>query len=455
MLESRNPSTNQLLSSYPVMSEDEVGAVLDRSESSAKRWAVVPVAARARLLENVASILDSGKDTFALLMTREMGKPIREARAEVEKCAWVCRYYAENGAAFLEDECVESGAAESFLAYQPLGLVLAVMPWNFPFWQVFRFAAPALTAGNGGILKHASNVLGCALAIEGIFRDAGYPEDLFRALLVGSAQVESVIERAAIRAVTLTGSEHAGSAVAAAAGRALKKTVLELGGSDPYLILDDADLDLAAAKCAQSRLINGGQSCIAAKRFLVDRRVSAEFTGKLIAEMSKRRMGDPELEGTDIGPQAREDLRGEVHRQVTKSVEMGAKLCLGGQIPAGPGCYYPPTVLTDVRPGMPAFDEEVFGPVAVVVEVADEAEAIRLANQSAYGLGSAVFTKDVERGKATARQIESGCCFINDFVKSDPRLPFGGIKRSGYGRELSKEGIREFVNIKTICVGAE
>jgi succinate-semialdehyde dehydrogenase/glutarate-semialdehyde dehydrogenase len=370
----------------------------------------------------------------------------------VDKCAWVCRYYAENGSQFLADEPLDSDASESYLHYQPLGLILAVMPWNFPFWQVFRFAAPTLTAGNGGILKHASNVSGCALAIEQIFRDAGYPENLFRTLLIDSKQVADVIARPEIAAVTLTGSERAGASVAEAAGKSIKKSVLELGGSDPYLVLADADLELAAEKCAHSRMINSGQSCIAAKRFLVESSIHDAFVDKLVEKMTAYELGDPKAESTQVGPLARGDLRDALHAQVTESIEKGAALKLGGQLPESAGFFYPATVLTDVSPGMPAFDQELFGPVAAVTQVADAEEAIRLANQSQYGLGSAVFSLDIERAKAIAHRIESGCCFINDFVKSDPRLPFGGIKRSGYGRELSKLGIREFVNIQTVSV---
>ncbi len=453
MFESIHPATGSVFEKYAAHRPDEVEAIVAQTGAAAQAWAEVDVSQRAEQLTKVAEILEAKKEEFARLMTREMGKPITQARAEVAKCAWVCRYYAEHGPSLLEDEALPSDAAESFISYEPLGVVLAVMPWNFPFWQVFRFAAPALMAGNAGLLKHASNVCGCAMAIEAIFREAGCPADLFRTLLIPSDAVAAVIENKAVAAVTLTGSEQAGSAVAAVAGRAIKKTVLELGGSDPYLILDDADLDLAAAKCAQSRLINGGQSCIAAKRFLVHRTVIQPFTEKLIEAMRQCRMGDPELDATEIGPLARMDLRDTLHEQVIRSIHAGAQLQLGGQLPQGPGAYYPPTVLTSVRPGMPAFDEEIFGPVAAVTAVEDVAKAVRLANYSPYGLGAAVFTQDVARGRAIARKIQSGCCFINDFVKSDPRLPFGGIKRSGYGRELSKLGIREFVNVKTICVG--
>jgi len=453
MFESINPATGKSEARYEAMSSEQVTAILRQTNAAAKNWVQVPVAERAEKLLNVATILETEKEAYALLMTREMGKPIKEARAEVEKCAWVCRYYAEQGTGFLEDERMDTDDGEAYLSYHPLGVVLAVMPWNFPFWQVFRFAAPALTAGNGGLLKHASNVTGCALAIEQIFKEAGYPEDLFRTLLIDSEQVADVIARPELAAVTLTGSERAGAAVAEAAGKAIKKSVLELGGSDPYIVLADADLDLAAEKCAQSRLINGGQSCIAAKRFLVESSIYETFTDKLMAQMKGKDLGDPESEDTDIGPQAREDLRESLHRQVQASLAQGATLRMGGVIPEGLGYYYPATVLTGVKPGMPAFDEELFGPVAAVIEVADAEEAIRLANQSDYGLGSAVFTKDIAKAKSIARRIESGCCAINDLVKSDPRLPFGGIKRSGYGRELSKLGIHEFVNIQTVVVG--
>jgi len=382
-----------------------------------------------------------------------MGKPVAGGRSETEKCAWVCEYYADNAERFLADEPIETDASESFVAYQPLGIVLAVMPWNFPFWQVFRFAAPNLMAGNAGVLKHASNVPGCALAIEEVFRDAGFPENVFRTLMIGSNLVEDVIRHPLVRAVTLTGSTAAGRAVAQAAGHTLKKSVLELGGSDPYVILSDADLDAAAETCVNSRLINSGQSCIAAKRFVVVQSVRDAFEKKFVKRMEAKRMGDPHAEDSDIGPQARHDLRDDLHRQVLESVEKGARCLTGGRIPDMKGAYYPPTVLTDVRKGMPAFDDELFGPVAAIIPVANEEEAIRVANDSVFGLGAAVFTNEVERGRRIAREsLEAGACFVNAFVKSDPRLPFGGIKESGYGRELGPHGIREFVNAKTVWV---
>ena len=339
------------------------------------------------------------------------------------------------------------------MAYQPIGIVLAVMPWNFPFWQVFRFAAPNLMAGNAGLLKHSSNVSGCALAIEEVFSLAGFPENLFRTLLIGSSKVEAVINNPLVKAVTLTGSTPAGKAVAAAAGNALKKTVLELGGSDPYVILEDADIEMAVKSCVTARLINGGQSCIAAKRFIVVESVYDKFVNLFVEVTKSKTMGDPKDEKIDVGPQARLELRDELHQQVVKSIEMGAELRLGCYIPEGDGAFYPPSVLTGVKKGMPAYDEELFGPVGAIIKVKDEEEAINTANDTIFGLGAAVFTGNAERGEYIAKhRLEAGCCFVNDFVKSDPRLPFGGIKESGYGRELSPFGIKEFVNIKTVLV---
>ena len=386
-------------------------------------------------------------------MALEMGKPLAQGRAEADKCAWGCEYYAENAEGFLVAEEVLTDATRSLVSFQPLGVILAVMPWNFPFWQAFRFAAPALMAGNVALLKHASNVSGCALAIEEILHDAGIPRDAFRTLLVPSSRVDALIEAPEVAGVTLTGSTPAGLAVAAKAGACLKKSVLELGGSDPYVILEDADLERAAEACAMGRLINAGQSCIAAKRLIVVEPVLERFTELLVEKVATWRLGDPFDEATLIGPLARRDLRDELHQQVQASVEKGARLRLGGLVPDGPGAFYPPSVLVDVRPGMPAFDEELFGPVAAVTAVRDEEDGVRLANQTVFGLGAAVFTRDSARGERIAREeLEAGSCFVNAFVKSDPRLPFGGVKESGYGRELGVFGIRELVNVKTVYV---
>jgi succinate-semialdehyde dehydrogenase/glutarate-semialdehyde dehydrogenase len=452
-LRSVNPASGELIREYPEASDGELRSVLLESSCAFAGWRTAPFSLRAEKMRAAAGRLDARKDELARLMALEMGKPLAPGRAEIEKCAGTCRFYADHAERFLADEPVETEAAKSFVAYNPLGPVLAVMPWNFPFWQVFRFAAPALMAGNVAILKHASNVSGCALAIQDVFREAGFPEPAFRAVLVASQRVASIIEAPEVKAVTLTGSTPAGQSVAARAGAVLKKTVLELGGSDPYVVLADADLEPAAETCVASRLINSGQSCIAAKRFIVAEPVRRRFEELFVEKMRARRMGDPLEPGVDLGPLARRDLRDSVHDQVERSVRAGARLLLGGKPAAGPGAFYPATVLTDVRKGMAAFDEETFGPVAAIVPARDEEEAIRLANDSPFGLGAAVFTRDRARGeRIAARALEAGNCFVNAFVRSDPRLPFGGVKESGYGRELSHFGIREFVNIKTVYV---
>ena len=452
-IRSINPANGETLHEYEEMAPEGVSDILERAQGAFREWRRTSFEHRAGLMRKAARILRDRSDTDARLMALEMGKPLDQGRAEIEKCAWACDYYAENAERFLADETIETDASKSFVRCQPLGIVLAVMPWNFPFWQVFRFIAPTLMAGNAGVLKHASNVFGCALAIEEIVHEAGFPEDLFRTLLIGSSQVAAVIENPHVKAVTLTGSTPAGRAVASKAGERLKKTVLELGGSDPYVILEDADLEAAVEDCVASRLINAGQSCIAAKRFVVVEGVRDLFEERFVESMKSRKMGDPLEDGVTVGPQARYDLRDELHQQVEASVRGGARCLLGGEIPEGAGAYYPPTVLTDVSKGQPAYDDELFGPVAAIIPVADEAEAIRVANDSIFGLGAAVFTGDVDRGeRIAAEEIEAGSCFVNCFVRSDPRLPFGGIKESGYGRELSHHGIREFVNVKTVYV---
>lgn len=447
---STNPTTGVAIQAYDELTTDQVSSAIQDAADAWHGWRSTSFTERAALLRATARLLRERKDELARLMALEMGKPLKQGVAEAEKCAWVCEYYAEHGEVQLAPDVIPTDADRSYVAFQPLGVVLAIMPWNFPLWQVFRFAAPALMAGNAGLLKHASNVPGCALAIEESFRRAGAPDGLFRTLMIGSGQVKGVIEHPLVRAVTLTGSTPAGRAVAGQAGAVLKKTVLELGGSDPYLVLEDADLEQAVTTCVNSRLINSGQSCIAAKRFIVVRPVLRDFTERFIAAMRTKRMGDPLDPASDLGPQARKDLRDGLHHQVMTSIERGATVALGGDVPPGAGAFYPPSVLTNVTPGMPAFDEELFGPVAAIIAADDEADAIRLANHSVFGLGAAVFTRDLPRGERVALALEAGATFINGLVASDPRLPFGGIKESGYGRELGSYGIREFVNIKTV-----
>lgn len=448
-----NPATGETIKVYTEHTEAEVKTIVTQADQAFAGWRRISVSERAAKMKAAAGLLRKHQEAYAKLAAQEMGKPLPQGRSEIEKCALGCEYYAEQAERFLSPEPVQTDAAKSYVAFEPLGIVLAIMPWNFPFWQVFRFAAPALMAGNAALLKHAANVPGCALAIEEVFRQAGFPNGLFRTLLIGSDRVGSLIDHPLIKAVTLTGSTPAGKAVASRAGAALKKTVLELGGSDPYIVLEDADLEQAAQTCVNSRLVNTGQSCIAAKRFIVVEPVRRRFEELFVRAMRSKRMGDPLQEETELGPLARRDLRDGLHQQVERSVAKGAKLLLGGHIPDGPGAFYPPTVLTDVKKGVPIYEEETFGPVAAIIPVKDEAEAIRTANDTSFGLGAAVFTKDRARGEQIAATgLQAGSCFVNALVRSDPRLPFGGIKESGYGRELSSFGIREFVNIKTVYV---
>lgn len=453
VMESINPATEEVLARFDEFTPDQIEAAIAGAEATYRTWRRTAFGERSALMHEAAKYLRANKERFGLLITREMGKPILEAEAEVEKCAWNCDFYADNAEGFLADELIATNARKSYIAYTPLGVILAVMPWNFPFWQVFRFAAPTLMAGNTAVLKHASNVPQCALAIEEVFREAGFPANAFRTLLVPGSGVDPIIEDDRIKAVTLTGSDITGTKVAATSGRALKKTVMELGGSDPFIILGDADLPAAATTAARARNQNTGQSCIAAKRFIVVEDVAEQFERLFIEAVQNLKVGDPTRRDTQVGPMARGDLLDDLDRQVQASVELGARVATGGGRIAGRGWYFQPTVLTGVNDRMPAFREETFGPAAAVIRARDVDHAVDLANDSPFGLGAAVWTRDVELGQRVAREIESGAVFINGMVASDPRLPFGGVKRSGYGRELSALGIREFVNIQSIWVG--
>ncbi|MCR9062597.1 MAG: NAD-dependent succinate-semialdehyde dehydrogenase [Cytophagales bacterium] len=452
-IETINPATNQVIASYQQLTDKEAAENLIRAEKAFLKWKWTSISERRILMNKAADVLQENKEKYAKVITIEMGKTLKSSIAEVEKCALVCRYYADNTEKFLEDEFIETDASKSYVTYRPLGVVLAVMPWNFPFWQVFRFAAPALMAGNAGVLKHASNVPHCGELIQEVFEEAGFPKNLFINVCISGNQVEKLIENPMIKAVTLTGSEKAGSAVASKAAEHIKKAVLELGGSDAYLILEDADLKLASKLCTESRLLNSGQSCIGAKRFIVLEEVYDEFLSLFIKEMASARMGDPSHKDTTLAPMARTDLRDELHKQVEESVSKGAEIALGGEIPEIEGAYYPATILVNVKPGMPAYEDELFGPVATVIKVKNEEQAILVANDSKFGLGSGVFTSDLERGERIAKyELEAGSSFVNQYVKSDPRLPFGGIKTSGFGRELSHHGIKEFMNAKTVYI---
>ncbi len=449
-----NPATGEVVRERSDTSEHDLTAIVQCAHKAHIQWRDTPFSHREACLTELARLLRERKREYGALMTEEMGKPISEGIAEAEKCAWAAEYYAANGEAQLAPVTVETDASNSYYTYQPLGVILGVMPWNFPFWQVVRFATPAVAAGNAAILSHSSSVPGCAAALEQVYRDAGFPADLFRNVFLSNDRTGDLIEHDLIRGVSVTGSVGAGKSVAQLAGSVLKKCVLELGGSDPAVVLADADLDVAVENCVTGRLVNGGQSCIAAKRFIVVDEVRDEFERRLTRRLRKVTVGDPTNPDTKMGPMAREDLRDELHEQVTKSVRAGARLVMGGKVPDKPGAWYPVTLLCDVTSGMPAYEEELFGPVAVVIRASDEREALRIANDTDFGLGASVYTTDLDNGERIARDcLNAGNCFVNSFVKSDPRLPFGGVKDSGYGRELSELGIREFTNVKTVWVG--
>ncbi len=448
-----NPSTEEMIYEKPETKFDDVLKIIIRCHDEHQNWRKTAINDRAQILNSLSRVLLERKSQLGELMAREMGKPINQGIAEAEKCAWLCRHYAEIGPKTLQDEIITTDASRSYISYQPVGIVLGIMPWNFPLWQVYRFIVPAMMAGNGAILKHAPNVSLCAEAIESTVRDAGFPDHLFNVVFVQPDVISDMIEHPAIQGVTLTGSTNAGRAVSARAGACLKKTVMELGGSDPYVILHDADLQLSAEACVTSRLINTGQSCIAAKRFVVVKKILKPFEELVVEMMKRKQTGDPLNPANDLGPLARKDLRDTLHSQVLSSVHRGARLLLGGSMPVGKGYYYPPTVLTGVKKGMTVYNEETFGPVAAIIPVEDEEEAIKTANDTMYGLGGAVFSRDIHKAEKIAREeLFAGNCFVNTFVKSDPRLPFGGTKLSGYGRELSAAGLKEFTNIKTVFI---
>ena len=449
MFFSVNPYTGERIAQYKALSDRDIQDALELSVEAGKIWRKETVSARAALLRNTAEILREDKERFALMITREMGKPIIESRAEIDKCAWVCEYYAENAAIYLEDEFVKTDAQRSYIRKQPLGLILAIMPWNFPFWQVFRFAAPTLTAGNTALLKHAANVMGCAEMIEEIFMKAGYPAGVFQNLYINHEQVNDLLSNPVLKAVSLTGSERAGVAIATQAGKYVKKCLLELGGNNAFIVLKDADIDLTVQTAVKARMLNAGQSCIAAKRFIVVDAIHDEFVYAFTEALKELKYGNPEDESTDYGPMARADLAEALQNQMLASIAQGAKLVLGGKQEAA---MHEISLLTEVKPGMPAFDEETFGPLVAVIRAKDEKEAIKLAQETKYGLGLSIFSRDVKAAEGLVDQFEDGAVFINALVKSDPRLPFGGTKLSGYGRELAKEGILEFVNLQTVYI---
>ncbi|STX29159.1 aldehyde dehydrogenase [Legionella beliardensis] len=452
-IETINPATGAVIKNYKTLDEGALNQAVEQGYLAFTKWRQVPFTERRLLMSNLVNLLQAQKATLSAIITQEIGKPIKQSQAEIEKCAWVCQYYAEQAEDFLKPRFVQTEMSKTFVSYHPMGVILAVMPWNFPFWQVFRFAIPTIMAGNAAILKHAPNSIEAGETIASLIQEAGFPAHLFQHVILDNEMTAKAIAHPKIAALSFTGSEKTGRLVASLAAANLKKSVLELGGNDPYLILADADIELAASNILASRLNNCGQVCIAAKRIIVDESIHDELVAKILSLMTDYSMGDPTNPATMLGPMARKDLRDTLHKQVTESIKKGAVLVQGGKIPPGEGYYYPPTVLTHVKPGMPAFDEELFGPVIAIISSKDQEEAISLANNSRYGLAAAVFTRDLERGEAIAKQdINTGVCFVNTFVASDPRVPFGGVKFSGYGRELSKEGILEFVNVKTVSV---
>ena len=451
-LQSINPKNNSKIHLWDIDSLNDINIIIRKAAQAQLNWSEIDLVTRLRFVKNLVPILDQRAKDMSILMADEMGKPKKQGMEEIGKCIWLCKYYLKNSKKVLSNKRINTEFNESYVSYRPIGLVFGIMPWNFPFWQVFRYAIPALIVGNGALLKHASNVQGCANMIDDCIAEAGFPNNIFNNLQIPSSLVSKVIKHDKIQGVAITGSVNAGKVVAKIAGKNLKKTVLELGGNDAYLILDDAELDHAVRACVEGRLLNSGQSCISAKRLIVTKNNIKSFTKKLIASLGLKVMGDPH-DDVDYGPLVSLSARAEVHKMVESSMKMGAKLNLGGEIPDSDGAYYPITVLSKVRPGMPAFDEEIFGPVFSIIEAKDNDHAIDLANNSKFGLGAAVFTSNICGGKKIAEEkIQAGVCFVNDYVKSDPRLPFGGVKMSGYGRELSGHGLMEFVNIKTIVV---
>jgi len=449
-MQSINPYTNQVIATYTEHKLIQAVQIIEKAHISFSSWQNLNVQTRAKYMQTLADLLRKKRDTLGTLITSEMGKVISESKAEIDKCAWLCEYYAENAERMLEDESILSDGAKSYIRFDPIGVIYAIMPWNFPFWQVLRFAVPTIMAGNTVVLKHAPNVMGCAMAIEQLFIDTGFPDNTFRNLIIPVELSENIIAHPLIQGVTLTGSQKAGSIVASQAGKYLKKSVMELGGSDPYIVLADAQINNACKTGVCSRMLNAGQVCISAKRFIVEEPIFEDFVAKQKSLLENLQLGDPMLEETDMGPMARPDLLEQIEKQVNESVKMGAKLITGGK--RLDNSFYAPTLLTNVIQGMPVYDEETFGPVSVVIPAKDATDAIRIANDTPFGLGASIWTQDIQLAEKMAGQIDAGAVFINDMTKSDPRLPFGGTKRSGYGRELSHFGIREFVNVKTVWV---